>query len=284
MKIALSLAWHRFFLEPIAPHSLAVMRIALGATLVTLWLRYLPHVDILFSNRGLALPYWQPQAGSLSILLTHPSLPIAYVIYSTLLIASIGILLGWRFRLCSGIAAVILVYLALLSFHNFLTSWGRLLFFTLVILGMSGADRTYSLRMRKEKESWRAWDVVPAWPQRIIAIQIAATYLGVGLQKAYLPDWQGGEILAYAFVNGWSTPLAHAIAQWNMPMWIYDIAVTCVKMLHGLLPFVLWMPRWQKYAFAAGALFHLGVTMIMGMWWFLILLPLYAAFVEPRRE
>jgi hypothetical protein len=282
MKINPSLAWHRFFLEPTLPHSLAIMRIALGATLIALWLRYLPHVDAYFSNRGLSLPYWQPEAGSLSILLTHPPLGISFTIYGALLIASIGILLGRQFRLCSALAAVILVYLALLSFHNFLASWGRLLFFVLLILGMSGADRTYSLRMRKEKGSWRAWELVPAWPQRIIAIQIAATYLGVGLQKAYLPDWQGGEILAYAFLNGWSTPIAHSIAQWNLPIAIYDLMTIGVKMLHGLLPFVLWMPRWQKYAFAAGTLFHIGVTLIMGMWWFLLLIPLYAAFVEPK--
>ncbi|OGJ60700.1 hypothetical protein A3C37_00705 [Candidatus Peribacteria bacterium RIFCSPHIGHO2_02_FULL_53_20] len=276
------LTWRRFFLEPIAPHSLAVMRIALGGTLIALWFRYLPHVDSYFSDRGLALAYWEPQSGSLSMLLTHPPLGIALFLYGVLLIASIGILLGWGLRCWSAVAAGLLVYFTLLSFHNFLASWGRLLFFTLVILGMSGADRTYSLRMRSEKGSWRAWEAVPAWPQRIIAIQIAATYLGVGLQKAYLPDWQGGEILAYALVNGWSTPLAHVIAQWNLPIAVYDASVIAVKILHGLLPIMLWMPRYQRYAFLAGATFHIGVTLMMGMWWFLLLIPLYAAFVDPK--
>ncbi|TSC60806.1 MAG: HTTM domain protein [Candidatus Peregrinibacteria bacterium Greene0416_62] len=279
----LSKAWHRFFLEPIAPHSLAVMRIALGGTLIALWLRYLPHVDVFFSNQGLALPYWEPQAGSLSILLTHPAFGIALMLYGLLLIASIGILLGWHFRFCSALAALMLVYFGLLSFHNFLASWGRLLFFTLMILGMSGADKTYSLRMRRKKESWSAWEAVPAWPQRIIAIQITMTYLGVGLQKAYLPDWQSGEILAFAFVNGWSTPLAHSIAQWNLPMVFYDSAVITVKVLHGLLPIGLWIPRYQRWCFLAGAMFHIGVTLIMGMWWFLLLIPLYAAFVDLKR-
>lgn len=259
------------------------MRIAVGATLIALWLRYLPHVDAYFSNTGLALPYWEPHAGALSMLLTHPPLGIAYILYGLLLIASIGILLGWHFRFLGALAAALLVYFTLLSFHNFLASWGRLLFFTLIVLGMSGADRTYSLRIRREKGSWNAWEAVPAWPQRIIAIQIAALYLGVGLQKAYLPDWQGGEILAYAFVNGWSTPLAHSIAQWNLPIAIYDVLTIAVKLLHVLLPIGLWMPRYQRWCFCAGAMFHIGVTLIMGMWWFLILIPLYAAFVEPKR-
>src|SRR3989338_5090580 len=117
-------AWQKFFLEPIAPHSLAMMRIALGGTLVILWLRYLPHVDMYFSDRGLALPYWKPQPGSLSMLLTHPPLPVASAIYGLLFIASIGILLGWRFHLCSIMATAILVYLGLLSFHHFFASWG----------------------------------------------------------------------------------------------------------------------------------------------------------------
>lgn len=268
--------WHRFFLEPIAPHSLAVMRIALGATLVALWLRYLPHVDMYFSDRGLALPYWQTP------LLAHPPLPVASLLYGMLLLAGIGILLGWQYRLACALAIALLTYFAFLSFHNFFTSWGRLLFFVLVILSVSEADRTYSLRMRRDKGSWKAWEAVPAWPQRIIAIQIAALYLGVGLQKVFLPDWQGGEIFAYTFVNGWSTPLAHSVAQWNLPMWIYDAITFGVKILQGLLPIILWIPRWQWWAFAAGAAFHIGVWMIMGMWWFLLLIPLYAAFVDPR--
>ncbi|OGJ59799.1 hypothetical protein A2881_00830 [Candidatus Peribacteria bacterium RIFCSPHIGHO2_01_FULL_55_13] len=276
-------ASRQFFLEPIAPHSLAVMRIALGGTLVILWLRYLPHVDMYFSHQGLALPYIDPMPGSLSMLLTHPPLSVAYALYGLLLIGILGMLLGYGYRAASLLTIVLLVYLGLLSFHNFLASWGRLLFFTTVILGMSGADKTYSLRMYFKNGSWTAWEKVDAWPQRILAIQIAMTYFGVGLQKTFLPDWQSGEILAYAFVNGWSTPLAHTIAQWNMPMWVYDGMTIGVKILHGALPITLWMPRYQKYAFAAGAAFHIGVTVVMGMWWFLLLVPLYAAFVNPQR-
>lgn len=99
----------------------------------------------------------------------------------------------------------------------------------------------------------------------------------------YFPDWQGGEILAFAFVNGWSTPLAHIVAQWNLPIVVYDIMTIGVKILQGLLPIGLWMPRYQRWCFLAGAGFHIGVTLIMGMWWFLLLVPLYAAFVDRER-
>lgn len=281
MKNRCTHAWQKFFLEPIQPHSLAVMRIALGGTLLILWLRYLPHVDVYFSDQGLALPYIEPHAGSLSMLLTHPPLAAAYAIYAMLLLGIFGMLLGYRYRVASIVTIILLIYIGLLSFHNFLASWGRLLFFTTVILGMSGADRTYSLTMYRKKGSWTAWEMVDAWPQRVLAIQIAMTYFGVGLQKTFLPDWQSGEILAYAFINGWSNPFSHLVAQWNMPMWVYDGMTIGVKILHGALPIALWMPRWQRYAFAAGAAFHIGVTMIMGMWWFLVLIPLYAAFVNP---
>jgi hypothetical protein len=137
--------------------------------------------------------------------------------------------------------------------------------------------------MKSTKGSWRAYALIPAWPQRIIAIQVAATYLGVSLQKAYLPDWQSGEILAYSFVSMWSTPLAFAIARCNIPLPVFDVLTWAVKILQGLLPVGLWSGRYQKWCFAGGALFHLSIAAIMGLWGFLILIPLYAAFIDPEK-
>jgi hypothetical protein len=84
-------------------------------------------------------------------------------------------------------------------------------------------------------------------------------------------------------VNVWSTPLAFAIARLNIPIVFYDVLTWCVKILHGLLPIGLWSDRYQKWCFLGGALFHISITAIMGMWWFLLLIPLYASFVDPEK-
>ena len=268
--------WQRFFFEKIPPHGLACIRIALGFTLLALWGRYAADVSLMFSDAGVVVPYWETP------LLTPPSVAAAWLLYGLLLLGILCILLGFSYRIACATTVTIIIYFGLLSFHNFLASWGRLLFFTLIILSMSNADCTLSLRMRRAQGAWTAWQAVPAWPQRMIAIQVAATYMGVGMQKAFLPDWQGGEIIAYSFVNMWSTPVAYVVARGGIPLCVYDALSWGVKLLHGLLPIGLWMKRYQRYCFAAGAIFHLIITITMGMWWFLLLIPLYLAFVDPR--
>ncbi len=275
--------WRRLFFAQVPPHCLALMRIALGLTLLVFWLRYAADVPMMFSSDGPVFSFWEPQSGSLSILLTPPPVWAAWMLYTIFLGSIAGITLGWHYRTACIAAIILITYFSLLSFHNFLASWSRLLYFTLIVLSMSSADRTLSLRMKTAKGSWTAWDKVPVWPQRIIAIQITATYLGVGMQKAYLPDWQGGEILAYSFINMWSTPFAFAIARLNIPIVFFDALTWCTKILHGLLPIGLWSARFQKWCFLGGALFHLTITATMGMWWFLLLIPLYAAFVDPEK-
>ncbi len=283
MRLAYLQCWQRFFFAQSAPHALALIRISLGVILLVIWGYYAPHVSMMFSDAGLVLPYWEVQSGSLRMLLTPPALWIAWILYAALLMGALGILFGYRYRLACMITIGLLTYFGLLSYHNLLGTWARLLFFALMVLSMSGADQTLSLHMKKEKGCWKAYTLVPVWPQRIIAIQVAATYLGVSLQKTYLPDWQSGEIIAYTFVNMWSTPLAYAIARWNIPLPLFDAILWAIKILQGLLPIGLWSSRYQKWCFAGGALFHLSIAAIMGMWGFLVIIPLYATFIDPEK-
>ncbi len=275
--------WRVFFFRPVAPHALAFMRIGLGTVLLVAWIYYAPHVAMLFSSEGLVLPYWESKAGSLTILLTPPSLWMAWLLYTTLLAGIVGIILGYRYRFTCSLTIILLIYFGLLSYHNLLGTWARLLFFSLIVLSLSGADRTWSLHMKSTQHSWTAYSPVAPWPQRIIALQITATYLGVCLQKSFLPDWQSGEIIAYSFVNMWSTPLAFSIARWNISLPFFDAILWAIKILQGMLPIGLWSSRYQKWCFAGGALFHLSIAAIMGMWGFLVIIPLYAAFVDRER-
>lgn len=266
--------WQKFFFALVPPHGLALIRIALGLFLLIYWCVYLPRVGMLFSEEGLVIPYS-------SALPPIPSVSQAYAIYILILIPIIALLLGWHMRIAGMLLCGAMLYYWLLSFHNFPSSYNRILLFVTFIIALSGADRTLSLRMYRKWRSWTAFEVVPAWPLRIIAIQITALYLGVSLQKAYLPGWQGGEIIAYSFINAWSTPLAYAVARMNIPIIWYDIAAWMTKILHGVLPIGLWIPWMQRWCFLGAALFHIVITLVMGMWWFLVLIPLYIVFVDP---
>jgi hypothetical protein len=178
--------------------------------------------------------------------------------------------------------AVIALYYYQMSFHNFPSSYHRIFLVFTVLLSLSGADKTLSLRMKRERGSFTAWEPVPAWPQRLIAFQICATYFGVALQKLVLPLWQTGEVLSYSFTGRWGTPFAFWFARLNLPLWFYDHVIDAVKFLHITLPFAVWFPKLRWYAMGAGALFHIGVTLTMGMWWFLAMIPAYVVFFNPE--
>jgi hypothetical protein len=266
--------FRHFFFARIPPHGLALIRIAFGAYLLALWLRYLPHVDAYFSDRGLLLPYWD--------FVIPPPLPIAYLLYGVLFLAIAGIIVGAWMRLSIVVAFVILAYFVMLSFHMFFATWGRLSTVVLVLLLFSGADRTFSWRMRRKGGSWTAWESIPAWPLRLLAIQVTFTYAGAALQKSFLPDWQSGGILYGSHIGPWATPIGFWVARLGLPLWFWDINVVLVKIFEGLVPIGLWIPSWRKWIMITGSLFHTGITLIMGMWWFMVLIPLYIAFLPPE--
>ena len=70
------------------------------------------------------------------------------------------------------------------------------------------------------------------------------TYLGVGFQKLWLPGWQEGEMLYYAFIGVWGTQMGYWIGQLGWHEFIYDWSVFLVKIFEVIMPFLLWI-RWK---------------------------------------
>ncbi len=135
--------------------------------------------------------------------------------------------------------------------------------------------------MLRSRGSFFAWEPVSILPQRLIAIQLTATYVGVVLQKTWLPDWQNGNILFFSFMGKWGSPLGFALAR-TLPRWTYDVLNWMVKLTEFFLPFCLWMRDWRLFAIIAGTIFHLSIAILLGIWWFLILPPAYIVFFDPR--
>jgi hypothetical protein len=271
--------------EPIAPHALALLRIGFAAFLLLYWGLKLPHVAVLLSAEGLHLPFPGSEAWPtfLQLLLVPPPVWVAWSLYLTLLAALVGVLVGWQLRVCGLVACVLYVYYWGLTIHLFPTSYDRLFPVLLLVISLSGADRTWSVWAWQQLGSAGAWQLIAPLPQRLIALQIAATYLGVGWQKMVLPDWQTGAILLHSYEGLWGTPLAFWLVQWQWPGWMYDQLLLVVVTIEFWLPIGLWMPRWQWLCFGLGALFHILVALLMGIWWFLILIPAYIVFLPPEQ-
>lgn len=267
----------------VPPHTLAILRIIFGMWLLFHWSIKAPAIPMFFSNQGLVLPMYPPIGiRALDVFLVPPSMEVAYAVFALLISALIALTVGMWMRTSIVIILMIYAYFWNIGLHPFFMTFERLFVFILLVLLCSGADRTLSLRMRFQKGSIFAWQPIHILPERLIALQLSATYLGVGWEKFALPDWQHGEILSQALTGRWATPLAFSIAKQNLPLPFYDAMLFLLKFFQFLLPFGLWIRRWQWLFFLGGALFHITIAMLISMWWFLIMVPAYITFLEPE--
>lgn len=278
MRLSLLHRWNHWWFRQVPPHALALFRITFGIFLLLYWGRYAPHVPLLMGNAGIAFPLFLDQYPFLQT----PSVSVVWVLYGLLLFTFFLIALGAWMRSAVCAALLLLTYIWLTSMHPHWLTMEHLTMVLLVLLGVSGADRTLSLRMWWQHGSPFAWEEVSICPQRCIALQITATYLGVGWQKSWLPDWQSGNILAYSLMSVWGTAPAFTIARANFPLWVYDLVVLQVKYVEFLLPFGLWIPRVRWFFMGWGLLFHGLIAILLNIWWFLILVPSYILFFEPE--
>jgi hypothetical protein len=273
--------WEHWWTRKAPPHALALVRIIFGSYLLFYWGLKLPHVAMLYSREGMILPYWDPTAPLMAFLTPLPA-PVAFILFGTFLCCLLALTLGMCTRPAALLSCLFSLYYWLLSVHLFGTSFDRLYMFFLFILAWSGCDATFSLHMRWKKGSLFAWEPISILPQRIMAFQISATYFGVGWQKIILPAWQSGTMLSYGFVGRWGSRVAYAIAGLNWPMWVYDIAVESIKLFEVTLPFGLWFRRTRWWFMAGTVIFHVSISILLSIWWFLILIPANILFFEPE--
>lgn len=265
------------------PHILAIFRIAFGLFLLLYAGLYAPHIEVVFTDAGISIPFYIDTAPAwLAPALSLPSAPVAWTLYALLMLALISFTLGFYSRISTFFVAVLGLYFWQLSLHLFPTSYNRIFFFILIVLIFTNTGATFSLSQKLKTGSWVAWEPISIFSQRILALQLSITYFGVGLQKVILPLWQGGEVLPYSFQTRWGTWLAYDILQLNIPLFYYDLFVESIIIFEVLLPFLLWNRRWRWPFIIGTVLFHGGITILLGIWWFLVLIPANILYFEPK--
>lgn len=274
--------WDHFWVRQVPPHALAITRVALGLFLLVYAGLYVPNLAMLFSNEGLVLPLYLDRYPSLAWLLSPPSPLTIYSIYALYLLSMVGITLGLWFRF--SIIATLLgsLYIWQLQLHGFATSYNRILLFCLLILLFSGAHRTFSLDQKKRTGSAYDWEPISILPQRLITLQITATFLGVSLQKMWLPHWKGGEVLAYSYISRWATPVARWYAQLPLTLTHYGLVVWSVKILQPIAAIGIWVPRIRIPSIIFLSAFLILVGAMLSIWWFIFIIPAFILFYKPE--
>ena len=275
-------SWDSFWLRSVPPHALAFTRIAFGLFLLLYAGLYIPHLNVLFSNEGLVLPLYIDRFPQLSFLLSPQSPLFTHLLYFFYCLCMVGITIGLFFRTSTLLTILLSLYYWQLQLHLFPTSYNRILLLCLLVFLCSGAQRTFSLDQKRRTGSFFHWQPISILPQRLITLQVTVTFLGVSLQKLWLPHWKGGEVLAYSFISRWSSPVGRWYARLPLTIHHYDMVVWMVKIFQPCIAIGLWIPRVRIPCILLIWLFLILVSVMMTIWWFIFIIPACILFFRPE--
>lgn len=231
---------------------------------------------MLLSREGLVVPLFSHGFFS------PPSALAAYALFAVCMMAIACFTVGFFTRTSGVVILLITTYWWAISLYLTWFTMEHLIPIVLLIIAFCGGDKTFSVAMRIKRGSFFAWEPIGVMAQRLLAIQLTATFTGVALQKAWLPDWQSGEVLQTALMGRWATPVAFWIARLELPSCFYDLWVKTVIYYETCLPILFWT-KWRMWGVAAMAVFLMLNTLLLSFWWFLVLVPLAITLWEPEK-
>jgi hypothetical protein len=177
--------------------------------------------------------------------------------------------------------SAVVVWLLTLSFFNLndMVNHGgdvvrNIVLFYLMLCPCGAAWSLDSLRLRR-RGVLTGLVYVPAWPLRLLLIQLALMYCFAGLIKLLSPGWRNGDTIYYTLADLLYSRVS--LAQVGLPVWLMRLMTWSVIFWETTFP--LWLLlRWTRTAaLLAGLGFHLGTLVLMelgGFEWSVLVLYL----------
>jgi hypothetical protein len=267
------LIWNDFWFQEVPPHSLAAFRVLFGVYFLLYFLRFAPHVELLFSNRGVYAPFLVPDLG----------LPViwAWALYAMTIAVILAFTAGWKTRFTTPLLLLLYLYYFFLNFAANNSAFDRLNIIMLAILCFAQLDAVWALKTDppKANDSVR---FVCVWPIRLITLQIALLYFGSGLWKLINPYWHTGEMMKWTLIGPWASDLSFRFGRLSLPDRFYDLLVWSIIGFELTMPFALFSKRLRRFAFAIGFFFHLSIALLLNIPEFMNCVCAYVLFVEPE--
>ncbi|HEY6202253.1 MAG TPA: HTTM domain-containing protein [Candidatus Limnocylindria bacterium] len=195
-------------------------------------------------------------------------------------VVALALTVGWRTRLASFLAFVLIVGF---QWRNPLILDGSDLVFRFVPLWLmfTNAGDLYSIdaRRRPQPPTGRGW----ALPIRILELQVAWIYLATGIEKLGGSLWVDGTAAYYAlqlehtFGRWWARPIA------LQPLLVHIISWGTIAVELGFLPFAMIPSRWSRVIATVAAFgLHFGILTMMNVGNFpVIMLSTLIVFLPP---
>ncbi len=204
-------------------------------------------------------------------------------VFALVLLLGVSLIVGFWSRLSAGLLWIVF----LIIYHNFpLWSYGgdgilrSILFF--LMLSESGndwsVDRFIMARRSPSKTS------APAWPLRVIQIQLGAIYLAAGISKLTNADWIHGHavslILADPLYSRFDLSFLH---KFPLIVWTVRLLSVAVPVWEIIFSFLLHIPKLRGFLLLCGVAFHLCTCLLLRIEWFgPIMIAYYLVFLTPK--
>lgn len=277
-------AFDHWVRDPVDPRPLAWFRCWLGLlSLVNLWLLW-PDMPMWLGNDGVLPPgvHREMIGGQrLSIFMATGYDDVAIALIRGLgLAGGLGLGLGILPRcsaFCVWLAAVSYSYRNMCILHSG-DNLVRIGSFFLIFARSDGAlSLPRAVRRRFFQQPACDADAqpgpVPAWPQRILQLQLCILYLAAGIWKAMGPTWRNGTAVGMVLQLG-------EFQRFPIPGFfmtpIMSQAMTYSTLAFELgFPLLVWIPRLRLPVLAAGLAFHAGLDWVMNVQMFQWLITAY---------
>ena len=279
----LAAAWDRFWLAPLAPDTLGILRIATGLMLLyshAVWSLALdeffteggwqPAEFVAASTRGAGWSYWWWVPDRLIW-------PVHWVSLAVLAAYAAGLLT----RVTKWLAVVVVLsYAQRTPYANFGLDQISGMLALYLALGPCGARWSVDAWLGRTGAAASAPTAAARLATRLIQVHLCVIYLYAGLAKLKGTAWWNGEAIWMTLANEEYQSLDLTLLAWHPRL--------TEAMTHGTVAWELsfwalvWVRRLRLYVLAVGTLMHFGIGAFLGMWTFGIIMTIaYLAFVPP---
>ncbi len=288
--------WNRFWFQEVDGAPLGLVRITFALAGLLAAVEMAPLLPRHYTDTGV-LPLSQAREwgvhGPLSHLLLWPevlgSSGAAVALHLLLVTSLLALLVGFRTRVAAWATFLLIVWFQ--SRNPTLLHGGdevlRLTALYLAVghLPLSPGQRAFSLDRRRAIGSSASNPrdaeaaLIPAWPLRLIQIQVALMYLTSGIFKLGSEPWWDGTALALSLGNPLLTRFGLPDWPWlQIPFLVLGVAVVLWQLFFWLL---VLRPRGRTMALLFGVAFHLGIAVGMNLGTFpLTVLAIYPVFLS----
>ncbi|MDX5320345.1 MAG: HTTM domain-containing protein [Bacteroidota bacterium] len=232
--------------EPVAIYPLAGFRVLFGAAMVLSTLRFilLGWVEDHYLEPLMHFHYF-----GFSWIEPGPAWWM-YGAHVLLILASLGVMFGWYYRLSAALQFVLFTYTELIDLTYYLNHYYYVSLISFLLLFLP-ANRHFSLDVRWRK--LEAYSQVPRWMPGSLMAMMAIVYTYAGLAKINY-DWLiEAQPLQIWLPASNDVPVLGALFGWHYAPWLFSWA----GMIYDCsIAFLLWNKRTRVWAYLSVILFH----------------------------